>query len=79
MLFMKGPNLFGYLAMGGLARVGFEFCTFSPVIATGGLGDSDGVGICFLLLVLASGGGDYLQSIPDDGPLLPPDVPIRCS
>ena len=47
---------------------------FSPVM-TSDSGDGDGV--CFLLLVLASGGGESLQSIPADASLLPHDVPTR--
>ena len=49
-----------------LAQVGFESGLSSPVIATGVLGDGDGV--CFLVCVLASEhrmvAGTSLQSIP---------------
>ena len=75
---LLGQNrLIGYRAMGGLLQVGFESGIFSPVM-TGDSGDGagDGAGVCFLLHILASDGGEYLQSIPADGSLLLHDVPM---
>ena len=48
---------------------------FPLVIATGGLGDGDGV--CFPLRVLAPGGSEFLRFIPVDDSLLLDDVPTR--
>ena len=71
----KPPPYLRSLAVQGPAQVGFEFGIFRPVIATGGLGNGDGV--CFLLRVLAPGGSEFLQSIPVDDSLLLNDVPTR--
>ena len=68
----KPPPYLRSLAVQGPAQVGFEFGIFRPVIATGGLGNGDGV--CFLLRVLAPGGSEFLQSIPVDDSLLLDDI-----